>query len=446
MRVHLWPHGLMGQVMAVLLAAIMLEFLGSALLYDYFDVHSAREERARHLAEQLVVADRLITGAPPETRDRVAEQLSSEHFFVKWRSFTIPDQVDRYPALRRVRDTMNLSESALIGREVRLSFAQRDQNVVVGALQLSDGSWLHFRLTAAGGWASLYKASLSILILVMGVLLAAALVIRTLGTPLRSLARAADSIGSGSRVVVTERGSRDLRMVARAFNSMQTRIEKLLASRTQTLAAVSHDLRTPLARLRLRAELITDDAKREAIGRDLEEMERMLDSVLAYLAGETDPEKPCLVDLATTAMTVVDDAIDAGKPVQYSGPDLLHLQVRRLAIKRAIGNLVDNAVKYGDRAMVRLWSSEEGVHLAVEDEGPGIPEEEHDKVIEPFYRLDVARPRSTDGLGLGLAIVHRSMQQEGGALRLTNRAGGGLNAELFFPQMPQDPGRRNTLS
>lgn len=438
-RLHIWPRGLMGRVMLVLLAAILLEFLGSALLYQYFDRSSARRERAQHLAEQLAVADRLLSGAPIAERPGIATQLSAEHIQVVWRKTPIVDQTRRDVALRELRHAMVSWERSLSGRQIRLAKDVSGKAVVHGTIGLRDGSFLHFSARVLTRWETFYSSLLSIGILLLGVMLAAAMVIRVLGRPLRSLASAVDAAGHGAPVMLTERGPRDLRLLARAFNAMQLRIGDLIDSRTRALAAVSHDLRTPLARLRLRSEQIDEDFVRAAISKDINEMERMLESVLTYLSGEANAEQPRLTDLASLAMTVVDDAADTGRPVSYDGPDVLHAMIRPLRVKRALDNLIDNAVNYGDRAYVSLRTSGRGMHLVVEDDGPGIPPGERARAMEPFQRLDTARPRDTDGLGLGLSIVSHTMQQEGGELRIGNRSPHGLKAELFFPQDSANP-------
>lgn len=432
-RLPIWPRGLMGRIMLVLLAAIVLEFLGSALLYQYFDTFSARRERARHLAEQVVVADRLLSPAPVAERPRIAARLSSDHIEIVWNNAPLPDHARRNAALRQLRRTMTAWERDLADREIRMAEDARDKAVVRGTVTLPDGSFVHFAARVLTGWETLYSSLLSIGILILGVMTAAIMVIRVLGRPLRSLAAAADAAGRGAPVMLAERGPRDLRELARAFNAMQLRIADLIDSRTRALAAVSHDLRTPLARLRLRSEQVGDDFVRAAIGKDVHEMERMLESVLAYLSGDATAESPLLTDLAALVMTIVDDAADTGRPVTYDGPNTLLATIRRLRVKRALNNLIDNAVNYGDRAFVILGSSAEGVHLVVEDEGPGIPPELRERAVEPFQRLDTSRPRDTDGLGLGLSIVSHTMRQEGGELRLSNRAPHGLRAELFFP-------------
>lgn len=432
----------MGQVMAVLLAAIVLEFIGSALLYRYFATTSGSEGRIQNIAEQLIIADRVLTRTAPAQRPGLVDELSSDHMAIDWKPVPLVDEARRDGRLRNLREVVVTWERDLSGRDIRLSSDRHDPRKVSGSLKLRDGSFVHFHTTVPTPRETIYASAISILTLVLGVLIAAAMVIRSLGSPLRNLTIAADAAGHGVPVMLSERGPPDLRALARAFNAMQLRIGNLVDSRTRTLAAVSHDLRTPLARLRLRSEQIDDDFARAAISKDLHEMELMLDSVLSYLAGETNAEEPRLTDLAALAMTVVDDAADAGRPVDYEGPDSLHIKTSPLRVKRALGNLLENALHYGDTARVRLSRSAEGVHLRVEDEGPGIPEDQLGTVLEPFQRLDFARPRNTSGMGLGLSIVNHTMQQEGGELRLANRSPHGLTAELFFPQ-DSEIGRNN---
>lgn len=438
-RGHIWPDGLMGRVMAVLLAAIVLEFLGSTLLYQYFDTSSSREEGARNLAEQLVVADRVLDAAPARSRPALANQLSSDHVKIEWRTTPVVDQTFRQAPLRQIRTIMTAWEDDLGARDVRLNFDPKDDERVVGSIALHDGSYVHFSTHMYSRLKSFTLSLFSIGMLLFGVFAAAAIVIRALGSPLRNLAHAADAAGHGQPVLLTERGPPDLRTLARAFNAMQLRVADLVATRTRSLAAVSHDLRTPLARLRLRAEQIDDDSVQAAIGKDIYEMERMLDSALAYLAGLSDAEEPQKIDLAALAMTLVDEAADMGEPIEYSGPDSLHAVLCPLRTRRALGNLIDNALNYAERCSVHLGTSAEGIHLVVEDDGPGIPAEQLAVVVEPFQRLDFARPRNTGGMGLGLSIVSDIMQREGGELRLDNREPHGLRAELFYPHGRETP-------
>jgi two-component system osmolarity sensor histidine kinase EnvZ len=431
-RGHIWPNGLMGRVMAVLLAAIVLEFLGSALLYQYFDTSSSREEGARNLAEQLVVADRVLDSAPTRQRAGLASQLSSDHVKIEWWTTPIADQTSRHAPLREIREVMTGWEDGLATRDVRLALDRQDHERIAGSIALRDGSYVHFSTHIYSRLKTFTLSAFSIVMLLIGVFAAAAIIIRALGSPLRHLADAADAAGHGQPVLLTERGPPDLRTLARAFNAMQLRVADLVATRTRSLAAMSHDLRTPLARLRL-AEQIDEESLQAAIGKDIYEMERMLDSALAYLAGISDAEEPQKVDLASLAITLVDDNADLGRMVEYSGPDSLHIVLCPLRTRRALGNLIDNALNYGEHCFVSLSTSATGVHLIVDDDGPGIPAEQLGIVVEPFQRLDSARPRNTEGMGLGLSIVSDIMQREGGELRLSNHEPHGLRAELLYP-------------
>jgi signal transduction histidine kinase len=255
----------MGRVMAVLLAAIMLELLGSTLLYNYLETSSSREEIARNLAEQLVVADKVLSAAPKDERAGLAQQLSSDHVAIDWAAVPVPDQTLHNGTLQEVRATVVDWEKSLARREFRLALDHADHQRLVGSITLDDGSYVRFGTRLHSRLESLGLSLLSLGVLMVGVFAAAALVIRALGAPLRNLASVADTAGHGRPVLLTERGPQDLRSVARAFNAMQLRVADLIDSRTRALAAVSHDLRTPLARLRLHSEQIEDEPTQAAM-------------------------------------------------------------------------------------------------------------------------------------------------------------------------------------
>jgi signal transduction histidine kinase len=251
---------------------------------------------------------------------------------------------------------------------------------------------------------------------------------------MRQLADAADRFGTAEPRPLVEEGPGEVRRVITAFNRMQARIQQLIADRTQALAAVGHDIRTPLARLRLRAEGVSVEPLRDEILGDVAEMDAMVASLLAFLGGEDDPEKPVLADLAVLCATLADDAADHGREVHYVGPSHLEHRFRPLGMKRALTNLVENGLHHGSVVTIALSATARDVILRVEDDGPGIPEDALQSVLEPFVRLDTARRRDTLGLGLGLAIVVRLVDLEGGALRLTNLPEGGLRAEIRLPR------------
>lgn len=455
MHVSLWPKGLIGRITAVILIAIVLEFIGSIHLHGQVDTYTTREDHARRVAEMLVVGQRLLRDTSPAEEQVVLDSLSTEHLKAELRPAEPHFQREQNGNLDRLRAQIVNWEPSLRSNVLRLGTAAPNDRSkptdLVGAMQLHDGRWLYFRSRDIfGRWPLLYRTVAIAAILAGGLLLAAAMLIHGLGAPLRALAQAADNVGHGDPVTVTvaETGPRDLNQVARAFNAMQARISRLITDRTQALAAVGHDLRTPLTRMRLRTGLLDDDETREAMEADILEMEAMLDSVLAYLKGDTDNEARRTVDLAALVSTIVDDNIDLGRPATYEGPDHLVLQTRPLAMKRAIANLIENGLKYGDRAQVQLDVVEGEARLRIDDDGPGIPEAELESVIAPFFRLDAARSRDTSGLGLGLSIVATAVEREGGRFKLSNLPEKGLRAEILLPvearTTPQDQKERHT--
>lgn len=435
MQLRVWPRGLTGRVILVLICALVVELLASSIVFERAESLTTRDEQGRHLAEQLIVAARVLEATPAANRQQVAAGLSTGQAKVSWRS--APMQQDRSRSLRELRLESDMQdwEPALVGREpdVQLAGAERPGGKVrlAASAALSDGSRVIISSVAwANPWGLVWAGLGAAAVLSACVLIAAALLVRSLGSPLRALGRAAESVGEGAPVHVREEGARDLRNVARAFNVMQLRISDLLAARTQALAAVGHDLRTPLARLRLRAALVRDRPAREALERDVDEMCAMLESLLAYLGGQAEAEARRLTDLSAMCMTVVDAALDTGHRAVFLGPGGVAAKIRPSAVRRALDNLVQNALNYGEGAEVSLLCEGEFVVLRVEDRGPGIPEADLARVREPFVRLDGARRRNTSGLGLGLSVAHSVAEEEGGGLVLVNRPEGGLRADL----------------
>ncbi|OYY91388.1 MAG: two-component sensor histidine kinase [Sphingomonas sp. 28-66-16] len=433
-RFAIRPFGLIGQIVAILLIAVVAEFAASTILYERASEFSVRDDEARRLGEHLVVARQLLEKAPPARRPSIAAALSTDHYETGW--------APRPPS--RPADTLTLIRSQIVAWEPSLAsadlrLARRGDPIgtrITGGLVLADGSWLSFRTLRGVGsqdwWRGRVLISALLALLVIG---SASLLVRSTLHPLRRLAHAADRFGAAAPERVEEGGPIEIRQVITAFNRMQSRIQRLIAERTQALAAVGHDLRTPLARLRLRTDGVGDADLRATIGGDIAEMEAMVTSLLAYLGGETDPEIPTLTDIAVLCTTLADDAADRGRAVTYVGPDHCELAVRRSGLKRAISNLLENALHYGDSACLTLEARDGSILLVIDDDGPGIPDESLASVVEPFVRLDAARRRDTVGLGLGLAIVARMVAVEGGTFGLANRPEGGLRATIELPRL-----------
>ncbi len=426
--------GLLGRLLAILLLIVAFEFGASTLLYEHASQALVRDDEAHRLAEHLVIARKLLSERSPAERPAMAALLSTSRYRIGWSGTGPPPPAGD---TRAIETTVIDWEPTLADGDMRLAIAASGTGRgarLAGGLRLRDGSWVRFVAAVPDERVSaLHRVLLALLPAALVLALGALLFRRTL-RPIAGLAAATERIGRGDGGVVVEAGPAEVRRLIRAFNAMQARIRQLIDDRTQALAAVGHDLRTPLARLRLRTDGIEDTALRRACREDVGEMTAMVGSLLAYLGGEADPEPAVLTDIAVLAATIVDDAGDRGGDVRYRGPDHLEARVRTLGLKRALGNLVENALRYGTRATVGLAEEGAMLVLSVEDDGPGIAPDRIADALRPFSRLDPERGRDTGGLGLGLAIVARVAELEGGTLHLETRAEGGLRAELRLPR------------
>lgn len=436
------PHptlGLIGRVFAILLLAVLVEYAASTFLYERASQFSVRQDEAHRLAEHLVIATKLIEEEDAAHRAEEAAELTTTRYAIGWHA-TLPEGAPVAPSLDRLTRQILDWEPGLESRDVQISLTSPGRDgFIAGRLRLADASWITFRtrqpvkqLDMAASRVLLALTPAVALILIGGLL------VRQMLRPMRALARAADAVGHGAAEIepVPEDGPQEVRDTIVAFNAMQARIHRLIVDRTQALAAVGHDFRTPLARLKLRADAIDDDALRSAMQRDVTEMEQMIASLLAYLSGEdeADTEAPAMSDLAVLCATLVDDATDRGRDAQYRGPDHCEMAVRRVALRRALGNLVDNALQHAERVEIALIPAPDHITIAVDDDGPGIPSDQRARAVEPFVRLETERGRDTEGFGLGLAIVARVMEAHGGSLTLTDSPLGGLSARLRLPR------------
>ncbi|MEZ5839265.1 MAG: ATP-binding protein [Hyphomicrobiales bacterium] len=254
--------------------------------------------------------------------------------------------------------------------------------------------------------------------------------------PLSAIARAAGEFSlEGDHEALPEVGPEEVQAVSKAMNRMRERIAGLVGDRTRMLAAVGHDLRTPITRLRLRAEFIEDGAMRRDMLRDLDRMSGMVESALSYLKTGQTGERMASLDLPTLLQTICDGFVDMGETVEYEGPDHLFLSGRVEDLVRAFENVVENAVKYGTRATVRLAAPHDGrVATYIDDDGPGISDEEKVRMIDPFVRGDAARASGDKtGFGLGLSIAADIVAAHGGTIRLADAPGGGLRVVIELP-------------
>ena len=315
--------------------------------------------------------------------------------------------------------------------------------LVVGMLAAQFTSlWLHMEERAMllaqghahlGGVPTRFWMHLGLTLVV--VITVALIAVRLVTRPIQRLAEAADAFGRDlESPPLEESGPTETRRAAEAFNRMQGRIKRLIAERSRALAAVSHDLRTPLTRMRLRAELVDDETLRAQIGADIDDMQAMVESTLDYLRGLRDNEAVQEIDIEALLQSLVADEQALERPVTLEAGTAAPFAGRLSVLRRALANLVDNAVKYGSAARIRVEDSADALCLIVEDSGPGIPEDALASVVEPYVRLETSRSRATGGVGLGLAIARDAARLHGGELSLRNKAGGGLAATLTLPR------------
>ncbi|MDE2138630.1 MAG: HAMP domain-containing protein [Gammaproteobacteria bacterium] len=302
-------------------------------------------------------------------------------------------------------------------------------------VRFPEGGTAVYRIVRVPGGALLPRNLLVNLTVLLAILVIALYAVaRNITRPLSALARAADSAGREARPAkLPERGARELRRAARAFNTMQDRLYRYLDSRSRVLAAMSHDLKTPLTRLRLQVESIGDAALQERMVKELTEMEGMVREALALFRGQDDSEPAAPIDVNALLASLAAQFGESGASVSLTGRALAPFTGKARALKRCLTNLVSNAVKFGGGAQLCVEDDGELV-VRVRDEGPGIPPAELERVFEPFYRLESSRNRDSGGTGLGLTIARDIAQAHGGTLTLVNRPGGGLEAQLSLPR------------
>lgn len=302
------------------------------------------------------------------------------------------------------------------------------------AVQLKDGSWLNSAFSkkmANSMWTTRSLISLAVTAIVLS--LCAAFIARTMTTPMRRLAASAEALGRGESVApLAEKGPDDIRHTAVAFNLMQSRLQRFVEDRTRMLAAIGHDLRTPITSLRLRAEFVADDETREKMLDTLDELRAMTEATLAFSREQATEEATRNVDLTALVGSLCDDLVELGHAITCAEAEQISYRCRPDALKRAIRNLVENAVRYGERAHVTLRMTPQAIEIVIEDEGPGIPADALEKVFEPFFRMEHSRNRETGGIGLGLSISRNMVRQHGGDIHLAN-TGHGLRATISLP-------------
>ncbi|MBI1405085.1 MAG: HAMP domain-containing protein [Caulobacter sp.] len=377
-----------------------------------------REDFRRQLAQALDVApDRIviITDSPARILLRVDRRMETRIFRIGPPPGPPPDG-KRGPGWERRTDE-------------RVIFAPFKV-----AVRQDDGRWLLVKPKPALRWDAwqirvLMTLTLSILLIAP----LAWLFARRLAAPIGAFARAADRLGRDPRSPPLEMtGSSEVTAAAAAFNQMQERLRRYVDDRTAMVGAIAHDLRTPLTRLKFRIEAAPDDLKAKLAG-DIDQMEAMIAATLGFVGDATRPRERTRLELASLVESVLDEAAETGAQASVDRTDKLVIDGDPVALRRLVNNLVDNALKYGGAARGRVFADGHDAVIEIDDDGPGVPDHEQERVFEPFFRGEPSRNRETGGIGLGLAVVRSVARAHGGDAVLINRPGGGLTARVTLP-------------
>jgi len=440
------PRSLGGRTAVFLLMALIVVQILGLTIHALDRVDLQRLQDAREISQRGFQVWRTLLNTPPERRAALIADLELPQALRMAYEAEAAAKVTSPPPpsgiLRMMRlDAYMAGPPRFRPRDVVVSGTNR-QGVLLLSLRPIDGGWLNMRieLPAPRPWHSdTFLAAFGIMTLFAAGLTVWA--VRRLTRPVADLAAAADRLGRDVNAPpLPEDGPTEVATASRAFNTMAERIRRFVGDRTQMLAAIGHDLKTPITRLKLRAELLDDDEVRQKIIADLEEMETMIAATLTFARDDAAAEPSVQVDLAELCRTVLDEAADSRPDlpedaVGYAGPEHLIVSARSVALKRALANLIGNAVAYGSAARLTLHKPERGlIRILIEDDGPGVPEDELEGVFQPFRRLEWSRNRETGGTGLGLPIARNILRAHGGDVVLKNRPGGnGLVALVSLP-------------
>lgn len=460
-----------GRTILVLLVGLSLSHIASLWVYTAERSEALNLSHDRLVAERMAMITRLIEETPVASRRQVLSVLDSPglrvtegprepvvaspkesdrpHILQHILELYLPDREEEsilvhFAAAQDERRTDDLfgPENAGLNehtKDVRQFLESHIAETTItgtiqASIQLADSSWLHFSSPLSVPKALTPRMVLSMVIMLLAVLVLSIWAVRRWTAPLTTFAHAAERFGVDVNASpLPESGLLEVRKAAHSLNQMQERIQRFVEDRTQMIAAIAHDLGTPITRLRLRAEYIEDEEQHEKMLTDLNEMEDMIASTLTFARddGATEPRE--IFDLNSLLQSICDDISDAGHTVKFQPKGRIPYAFRLVALRRAFANLLDNAVIYGGEAYLTVENGEDTIVVKIEDSGPGIPEDLHEDVFKPFRRLEGSRSRETGGTGLGLTVARTIIRAHGGDIVLTNRPEGGLRVEVTLP-------------
>lgn len=464
---RLWPRTLSGQLILVMLLAVAISQVVTLAIYRVERAKAVRGVVGEECLGRAASAFRLAEGLAGQHREDTLEAVetpltrywitSSKAEPTEWQREAREHLLKPTSACGRHKSASSLftNDAALnqnsdsTWKEIpggswllqqpihRLDLPQ--WNGFGFAMKLDENNWLNMVYAKPGFLMQTtltpgYYTALVITILIFAA--AGILIARRMSRPLRNLTKSVERLGRGQELeIIPEEGPEDIRSTISAFNRMQVRLRRFLADRTKMLAAIGHDLRTPITSLRLRTEFITDPEMRERFKSTLDEIQGMAEAALSFAQSESTIEATRVVDLNALVESVCDDLSDLGWKIDLKGNGRLPYPCRSAALRRALRNVIENAVRYGDGARVNVQPLSDGIEIVIEDDGPGIPEADRERVFEPFVRLEASRNRDTGGVGLGLSIARSIIRSHGGEITLS-QADKGLKVHLHLPETP----------
>ena len=449
----LLPRSLFGRIVLILAGGFLtIQLITTAIAISDRNALVFRSG-ATQAATRIGDVVRAMTAASPAERTRIMRAISNDTLKVTYGKPSGSDLTtgEESELMITARDALALALQPGIGFRVvethpvylngtswySREFGQRPGVRLYATVLLPDGVWITVdsvdpaRTTQ---WIARMFRNLAIVDGVMVILCFFA--VRLVTRPLSVLASAAEDLGGNiDRPPLPERGANELVRASRALNVMQDRLKRYVDTRVKVLAAMSHDLKTPITRMRLRAEMLDDVQIKAKFIKDLDELQQMVGSTLDYMRGLAEGgEAVQPIDVGALISSLKEDAEEAGHTITIYGDARSPVMGRAQALKRCLQNLIDNALAYGRRADITLRDEGGALHIAISDDGPGIPEGDIERVFEPFYRVEGSRNRNTGGSGLGLSIARNIAQAHGGSVRLRNLARGGLEATLRIPR------------
>lgn len=425
----LWPGTLFGRLVLIFFCGLAAAHILSFWLVFMERGMATRAMMASYLARDAASSIAILERVPPAERPDWLPRLERRNY-----RFVLEEAPAGAASPSPMAQQLGAAVSTALRRDVVVTEAPGGWLRL--HLKLADGAPLLMDMTEprmeVSAWVVAVLAAQLVLLAVL-----TWFAVRLATRPLARMAEAAHALAPGGAAQpLPETGAREVALAATAFNAMQRRIDAHLAERMRILAAVSHDLQTPITRMRLRAELLDDTDLRDKLHADLAAMQALVGEGLAYArSAHSTSEAPCPVELHALLDSLVCDYADAGQPVALSGGEGITLQTRPQVLRRLLTNLVDNALKFAGPAEIAVQQTGDGrLCIDVLDRGPGIADEELQAVLQPFYRIEGSRNRDTGGTGLGLAIAQQLAQGLGGELLLSRREGGGLQARLCLPR------------